>query len=59
MSVGGVCLVGVFSTRGEEVHNGNPHLHNNVTDAIINGSVGDAASSKSETANTPLGILVL
>ena len=56
MSVGGVCMVGVFSTRGKDDHSGSSLPHN-VTEAI-NNSVGAASSQHSED-NTPLGIMVI
>lgn len=51
MSVSGVCMVGFFSTRGQNAHNS----HSNTT---ANSSV-DTTSPDSETDNTVLGIMVL
>ena len=58
VSVSGVCMVGIFSTRGEDDHSGSSIPWSNTTDAVINSSIGDAASQSSETNNTVLGILV-
>jgi len=56
MSVGGVCMVGFFSTRGDDDDSGSSIPEFNITK--VNSSVGTAASQDSDTNNTALGLMV-
>ena len=49
MSVGGVCMIGVFSTRGEDDHN----------DPISNATISSTGDGGSQNDNTVMGVVVL
>ena len=53
MSVGGVCMVGVFSTRGGDDHN---DPASNATSSLVSSSAGDGSSHNDSTM---MGIVVL
>ena len=49
MSVGGVCMIGVFSTRGEDDHN----------DPMSNATISSTGDGGSQNDNTVMGVVVL
>ena len=49
MSVGGVCMIGVFSTRGEDDHN----------DPMSNATISSTGDGGSHNDNTVMGVVVL